>query len=376
MLFVKKGFKFISVSIFVTSLVLTGCSFLPWNKDKKDDEDLFFEEDFGSEFESKSKDAPPADKGKEDDFFKDDKELAQSELGAKSKSVPVSPDEEDFFFKDEPMDGTAPKPISKPKSQQAKKIEQKNAVVSGGSGDDFASMDQKIDKKESKVDVAALHVQQGELMFRVQELQKIVKNLEQRLTTTQDQVDTSLSTGPGAFKANSEIQSLRSEIIQLKNEIATLKNISVKKSSGASKQSKSNQKTKPARPYPKLSKTPEEYNRALAAYKAGKYDESILLFQEMSLNNPPQNLKDNIVFWMGSNYFKLDMYDDAIAQFQAVLTQYPNGNKVHDARYMLGVCYQKKGDTGKALDALKIALKSNPPSEVRQKIEKQLKEIK
>ena len=43
---------------------------------------------------------------------------------------------------------------------------------------------------------------------------------------------------------------------------------------------------------------------------------------------------------------------------------------------MLGVSYQKKGDTGRALDALEVALKSNPPSEVRQKIEKHLMEIK
>ena len=73
---------------------------------------------------------------------------------------------------------------------------------------------------------------------------------------------------------------------------------------------------------------------------------------------------------------KLGMYDDAIKQFKTVLNKFPGGNKVHDARYMLGVCYQKKGDTGSALDVLELALKGNPPSSVRQKIEKQLMEIK
>ena len=157
----------------------------------------------------------------------------------------------------------------------------------------------------------------------------------------------------------------------MKNEIAIIKGTPV-----VSKQAKLVRKVRPMKRYPKISKAPKRYNEALAAYKAGKYDESILLFQEMSLGNPPQNLKDNIVFWMGSNYLKLDMYDDAIKQYQTVLAQYPGGNKVHDARYMLGVCYQKKGDTGRALDALEMALKGNPPSEVRQKIEKQLMEIK
>jgi TolA-binding protein len=372
MLFVKNSFKFVLGSIFIASLTLTGCSSLPWSSDE-DDEDLFFEEDFGSEFESKSKDESRANKEKEteDNFFKDEEQLAQSESVAEPQpqSVPVAPDEEDFFFEDEPKARPAPKSAPKPRPLPTEKIEQGSGMINSGGG--FVSVDQKTDKEEVKADVAALHSQQEELMFRVQELQKIVNNLEPRLTATQERVDASLSAGAGAPKVNVEIQSLKSEVIRLKNEIEALKKAPI-----PSKQAKLIQKTRPMRRHQKLSRTPEKYNQALAAYKSGKYDESILLFQEMSLNNPPENLKDNIVFWMGSNYLKLDMYDDAIKQYRAVLTQYPDGNKVHDARYMLGVCYQKKGDTGRALDALEVALKSNPPSEIRQKIEKQLMEIK
>ena len=404
MLFVKKGFKFILVSVFVSSLALTGCSSMPWSDDKEDDEDLFFEEDFGSEIESDLKDMPAAEKEKEDDFFKDDNQLAQPKPGAKpqAQDVPVSPDEEDFFFEDdekltqskskaepkprpapqaspkenddfffedEPMAQSAHNPTPKLRPQQAEKIEQGSGVISGSGG--FVSVDQKTDKEEFKVDITTLHIQQEELMFRVQELQKIVNNLEPRLTATQERVDASLSAGSGSHAVNAEIESLKMEVVRLKNEIAIIKRIPV-----VSKQAKLVRKVRPMKRYPKISRAPKRYNEALAAYKAGKYDESILLFQEMSLSNPPQNLKDNIVFWMGSNYMKLDMYDDAIKQYQTVLAQYPGGNKVHDARYMLGVCYQKKGDTGRALDALEIALKGNPPSEVRQKIEKQLMEIK
>lgn len=404
MLSFKNSFKFVSVLIFIVSLTLTGCSSLPWNKDK-DDEDLFFEEDFGSEFESEFEDVPPANKEKEDDFFKDDKKLSQSKPGEEpeSKAVPVSPDAEDFFFEDdtkqaqskpkaepkprpapsvssekddfffedEPMARTVLKPKTKPELQQAEKIKQESGVISSGGGGGFVSVDQKTDKEEFKVDVASLHSQQEELLFRVQELQKIVSNLEPRLTATQERVDASLSAGSGSLTVNEEIQFLKSEVIRLKNEIATIKRIPT-----PSKQAKLVRKTRSMKRYPKISRVPKKYNEALAAYKAGRYDKSILLFQEMSLSNPPQNLKDNIVFWMGSNYLKLDMYDDAIKQYQTVLSQYPDGNKVHDARYMLGVSYQKKGDTGRALDALEMALKGNPPSEVRQKIEKQLMEIK
>jgi TolA-binding protein len=437
MLFVKKGFIFISASIFVASLALTGCSSLPWS-DETDDEDLFFEEDFGSEFESELKDAPPANKTNEDDFFEDDKKLAETspETEPQSRKVPVSPDEEDFFFEDDKQLSQAspkaePKPRATPqvspeeddffkddekltqaqsksqaapsitseeddfffedepmarnvlkskpvvKPQTPRKIEQTSGVISNKgngrtkSGGGFVSVDQKTDQEEMNVDVASLHSQQEELKFRVQELQKIVSNLEPRLTATQERVNASLSAGSGAGSVNSEIQFLKSEVIRLKSEIA-----SIKRTPAPSKQTKIIRKTRAIKKRQKISRTPKKYNEALAAYKAGAYDKSILMFQEMSLSNPPDNLRDNIVFWMGSNYLKLDMYDDAIKQYESVLTEYPDGNKVHDARYMLGVCYQKKGDTGRALDALEVALKSNPPSELRQKIEKQLMEIK
>jgi TolA-binding protein len=363
MSFFKKGFKFFSVSIFIVSLVLSGCSYMPWSSDKDEDEDLFFEEDFGNEFESEFEDVSPENKKKEDDFFKDDKKSAQSKTVTEPqpRAVPVSPDEEDFFFEDEPKAQPAPQPHSQP----AEQMKQGSGVVSDGGG--FASVDQKADKEELKADLTTLQIQQEELMFRVQELQKIVNNLEPRLAATQEQVDASLSMGAG----NAEIQSLKSEIDRLSNEIATLKEIPA-----PSQRAKLTRKTRPMKQHLKPSGTPKRYNQALAAYKAGKYDESILLFQEIGLNNPPEDLEDNIVFWIGSNYLKLDMYDDAIKQFQTVLTQFPDGNKVHDSRYMLGVSYQKKGDTGRALDALEVALKSNPPSDVRQKIEKQLMEIK
>lgn len=354
MLFVKNSIKFVSAFIFITSLTLTGCSSWPWSSDKED-EDLFFEEDFGSEFEGEKKNESP---GKKE---------------AESQTAASKPSEEDSFFGEEPKPRPATNSTSQPEaknmSQTPGEIEQGSGVISGGGG--FASVDQKTDKEELKGDVTTLRIQQEELMFRVQELQKIVNNLEPRLAATQERVDASLGTASGTSKVDEEIQSLKFEINRLNDEIASLKNSPI-----ASSQTKSIQKTRPMKRYSNSSGTPKEYSEALAAYKAGKYDESILLFQEMSLGNPPQNLKDNIVFWMGSNYLKLDMYDDAIKQFQTVLAQYPNGNKVHDSRYMLGVCYQKKGDTGRALDALEVALKSNPPSDVRQKIERQLMEIK
>ena len=377
-MFQRKFFITILISIFVGSLSLTGCSWMPWSSEEED-EDLFFEEDFGSEFDKKAEEKPAEKSNAEDDFFKTDQVLAETQ--SKADEVPAAPDEEDFFFEDEKVQPKA-KPKAqpetptktvaaapKPQGKSSDSISQDSGMIGEESG--FVSIDQKTDRDEFKIDVATLHKQQEELMFRVQELQKIVGNLEPRLTATQEKMAASMGSGTGSQKVSQDIEALKMEIARLKNEIAILKRGHL-----PSKQAKVIQKTRPSRRYPKLSRTPKSYNQALAAYRAGKYDESILMFQELSLKNPPENLKDNIHFWIGSNYMKLDMYDDAIQQFQTVLKQYPRGNKIHDSRFMLGVCYQKKGDTGRALDALEVALKGNPPSDVRQKIERQLMEIK
>ncbi len=134
-------------------------------------------------------------------------------------------------------------------------------------------------------------------------------------------------------------------------------------------------KTRSSKAARSSSKTSREYDQALSAYKKGNYDESILLFQNYALSDPPARLQDNILFWIGSNYVQLEMYDDAIKQFEAVIDKFPRGNKVHDSRYMLGVSYYRKGQTSQAINVLESALRRHPPVEVRGKILAQLKEI-
>ena len=78
---------------------------------------------------------------------------------------------------------------------------------------------------------------------------------------------------------------------------------------------------------------------------------------------------------MGSCYVKLEMYEDAITQFETIINDYPIGNKIHDARFMLGRSYYYKGETSRAIEILQSALKGNPPAEVRRKILNQLNKI-
>ncbi len=303
--------RFFLALIIFVSLVFGGCSYIPW-MDNDDMDDLAFEEDFPLDDEQAYKD-------EEDSFFDDDKNLEDD--------FELDTNEEDMF------------------------------------DDDFASIDQRTDKNELKGDIGALQTQQEDLISKVRELEEVLASLGPKINATQEQLEGSLSAVTGQSEyLQPEVEELKLQVARLNDEIGHLKTIKAKNSRarGLSRRKVS---------------TPPRYDNALSSYRAGNYDESILQFQSFSLASPPERLKDNIEFWIGSNYVKLEMYDDAITQFEKVINSYPYGNKVHDSRFMLGRVYSLKGETSKAVDILQSALTYSPPSEVRVKISKQLKDI-
>jgi len=291
--------------IIAGSMLLGGCSYIPWVGN--DDDDLAFEEDFPFE------DNEQVSGGAEDDFFEED-----------GKSG-----EDDFALED----------------------------------DDFASVDQRTDKNELKGDVGTLQTQQEVLVSKVRELEEVLSSLGPKINATQEQLEGSLSAVSGQSEyLEPEVEELKLQVARLNDEINRLKSV---KASNTRARGISRRKAS----------TPPQYNQALSSYRAGNYDESILQFQSFGLASPPERLKDNVAYWIGSNYVKLEMYDDAITQFETVINSYPRGNKVHDSRFMLGRVYSLKGETSRAVEILQSALKNNPPTEVRGKILKKLNDI-
>jgi len=304
-------FRLLVVFLVASPLVLNGCSYIPWIGDSEE-EDLAFEEDFPFEDEQPTR-AAGGSSG-DDDFFAEDGALAER------------------------------------------------------GGEDFSSIEQGTDSKELKGDVESLQYQQEALISKVRELEEILQTLEPKVSATQERLEGSLSsvTNQSEF-LQPEIEDLKLKVGQLNEEISRLKMGGTKMSHSKGSVSRGTSS--------KSTGTPAEYNKALEAYRAGNYDESILLFQNFALSNPPLNLKDNILFWIGSNYVKLEMYDNAIKQFDTVVNQFPRGNKAHDSRLMLGISYYKKGEASRAIEVLESALKYNPPSEVKGKILAQLNAI-
>jgi TolA-binding protein len=309
-------------------LLLSGCSYIPWPGEEEDD--LAFEEDFPFE---------------DDEFAGEGRGRGKKSSRGDSRESSV---EDDFFSEDDSFEGSG-----------------EDDRFADEDPDGFASVDQKTDRGELKGDVESLQNQQEALISKVRELEEVLVTLEPKINAATERMEGGISsTTDSADFLEPEVEDLKAQMARLNEEISRIK-----------MQKSSSPKMSRTKMYRSKAKAPPEYNKALTAYRSRNYDESILLFQNLALNNAPNSLRDNIAFWIGSNYLALEMFDDAILQFETVLNKYPRGNKVHDSRYMLGVSYSKKGETSRAIEVLEGALKRNPTPEVRGKILAQLNRI-
>ena len=292
---------------------------MPWVGD--DEDDLAFEEDFP---------------------FEDEEFVDEGRRRGRKASRENSSDD-DFFGEDESFSDSG-----------------------GMEGDDgFADDNPKTDRVELKGDVENLQTQQETLISKVRELEEVLNTLEPKIDAATEQIETGASSATDSVNfLEPEVEDLKAQIAQLNEEISLIKT----QKSHSPKMSQSKMRRV------KMTTSPK-YDKALSAYRKKDHDGSILLFQDLALSNPPNHLKDNIEFWIGSNYVALEMYDDAILQFETVLNKYPRGNKVHDSRYMIGVSYSKMGEISRAIEVLEDALKRNPTNEVRAKILAQLNHI-
>ena len=163
--------RFFLVFALTTSLIVSGCSYIPWVGNDEEEETLGFEDEIP--------------------FDDPDEELSN-----------VS---ENDFFGDEPAAG-------------------ENAGFEEGLDDGFASIDQPTDSGEMKVDLENLQDQQETLNAKVRELQEIISTLEPKISATQEQLQGNL--GNISQKADflePEVNELKLQMAKLKEELAVLK---------------------------------------------------------------------------------------------------------------------------------------------------------
>lgn len=93
----------------------------------------------------------------------------------------------------------------------------------------------------------------------------------------------------------------------------------------------------------------QRYKQGYSLYTRGHFTEAIRHFRGMLHDDLTSDLSDNCQYWIGECYSRLKMYDQAIIEFDRVLT-FPGTNKREDALYKIGDCHEKLGEATEARD--------------------------
>jgi len=97
-------------------------------------------------------------------------------------------------------------------------------------------------------------------------------------------------------------------------------------------------------------------------YRA-QYDLAISGFMDYLKFCPSTDLADNSQYWIAESYYEMNQHEQAIAEYQKLLSKYPDSEKRASAFFKLGRTYEKLADTAKALEYFLI-LKNEFPGSV------------
>jgi tetratricopeptide (TPR) repeat protein len=108
----------------------------------------------------------------------------------------------------------------------------------------------------------------------------------------------------------------------------------------------------------------DDYRFAILLFRDGQYQKSIDKFKSILEKKYPASLKDNILFGLASNYYKLKKYDKSLVNLDDIIRNHPKGDKWLVSHAMSGLIYNLQGKPGKAVPILESALRHQPDPEL------------
>jgi tol-pal system protein YbgF len=132
----------------------------------------------------------------------------------------------------------------------------------------------------------------------------------------------------------------------------------------------------PAAPAASPEQEQTAYQKAFDLLKDGRYDDAIAAFNDMLSNYPNGKLTDNAQYWLGEAHFAARRFREAGQEFSKVIDNFPQSSKVPDAMLKLGFSYYELGDWAKARDSLEQLMARYPQSTAAQLADRRLQKMK
>jgi tol-pal system protein YbgF len=160
------------------------------------------------------------------------------------------------------------------------------------------------------------------------------------------------------------ITKLESRVAVLSDQVATFASRTAAPTTAAGKTAPAGQAATPPKTAARKDPSPQTiYDEAYSLYKQGKYVQAREAFKEYVGLYPDTKLTDNAHFWIGESYYDQGQYEQAILEYDKVVQEFPNGDKVASALLKQAFAFDAIGGPQDAKILLKKILRDHPSSE-------------
>ena len=119
----------------------------------------------------------------------------------------------------------------------------------------------------------------------------------------------------------------------------------------------------------------EVYDMALQDYRKGNFQLAIDGFSIYRDHFSESPLADNAVYWIGECYFSQEKYEEAITQFNDLILNYSQGDKIPAAYLKKGISLINQGKKEEALAVLKTMISKFPLEDETAIAQQKIKEL-
>jgi tol-pal system protein YbgF len=240
---------------------------------------------------------------------------------------------------------------------------------------------------EEKLDRAAADIES--LKTQVRDLQALVKLLQ----ADQGNVQESIKNVPSQYQflldkleqANLLLAKISENLLMMKGGLApspAQEKQDQEKPAGPVEKKPPEKKTEPPsaeqKPpaVPSTSLSPQEvYNMAYADYLKGNFDLATDGFKIYRDNFPDSPLADNALYWIGECFFSQRKFNEAIDEFNNLILNYPQGDKIAAAYLKKGLSLAELRRKDEALVVFKLLVSKYPLEEEARIAQEKIKEL-
>lgn len=117
------------------------------------------------------------------------------------------------------------------------------------------------------------------------------------------------------------------------------------------------------------------YNKAMEAYQRDQFEEALKLFSDFTQRYPDSEISDNAQFWKGECLYNLGRYEECVAEFEKLRTDFPDSAKVPYGMFNQAAAHLKLGQQARAFALLEDLVENYPMTPAAARARSKLKEV-